>query len=432
MNEWEKSLNADRTNQGEWVTSLHLNPSLEGRVLDKLKKTAKSIFGPNQTQRVDNMEKNLGRKFTISEVKKLSNKNLSKLCEKHSDDTTVPMSDIAIAYLSHVAFDKPMVFLSSIMCGNTYSDIVSQTKGYLVAVDQISNGNNQLTTRAQVVKQLGDIEKAIKLGNRANQYMQKVYDNTEQQSIKQINSNMTYLNAVAVLEHLMVDGGTVTKQSTNEYPGIMLDELIEHDIVTADDELLRQAKSLRSEFNTMYKYSTKVDEISDKVWKEWQTTQKLRVSIADIYLELTRMNPSNESSEHTMTVDSVMAEWGDVIKGWQDGVEYTPGNEDDDNKDMGEVSDGNHTFNELYEHRTTLFSIILNQNKDKGWKSKLHDDGTMFDNYFIAGITTPEGEYTYHQHMDWWDKFDVEERERAPEWDGHKPEDITRLYSLLK
>lgn len=125
-------------------------------------------------------------------------------------------------------------------------------------------------------------------------------------------------------------------------------------------------------------------------------------------------------------------EWGDAIKGWQDGVEYTPGNEDDDNKDMGEVSDGYHTFNELYEHRTTLFSIILNQNKDKGWKSKLHDDGTMFDNYFIAGITTPEGEYTYHQSMDWWDKFDVEERERAPAWDGHKPEDITRLYSLLK
>ena len=61
----------------------------------------------------------------------------------------------------------------------------------------------------------------------------------------------------------------------------------------------------------------------------------------------------------------------------------------------------------------------------------LDDDGTMFDDYFIAGITTPSGEYTYHQHMDYWDKFDVEERERAPEWDGHKPEDITRLYGLL-
>ena len=142
------------------------------------------------------------------------------------------------------------------------------------------------------------------------------------------------------------------------------------------------------------------------------------------------LSPATESSE-PLTVDNIMAEWSDGVKGWMNGVEYIPGNENDE-KDMGEVSDGDHTFNELYMHRTTLFNIILCQNKDKAWKSKLHDDGTMFDDYFIAGITTPEGEYTYHQHMDYWDKFDVEERTRAPEWDGHKPEDIIRLYSLLK
>lgn len=98
--------------------------------------------------------------------------------------------------------------------------------------------------------------------------------------------------------------------------------------------------------------------------------------------------------------------------------------------DKGEISDGYHTFNELYRHRMVLFSVICNQNKDKAWKSKLHADGTMYDNYFIVGITTEKGNYTYHYHMDNWHYFDVPEIEKAPEWDGHKPSDIDRLLTL--
>jgi hypothetical protein len=98
----------------------------------------------------------------------------------------------------------------------------------------------------------------------------------------------------------------------------------------------------------------------------------------------------------------------------------------------GLISDGYHTFDELYYHRMMLFSIICNQNKGNAWKSKLHHDGTMYDNYFIVGITTCEGDYTYHYHMDDWDMFNVKELEYAPEYDGHKPEDITRLLTLIK
>ena len=96
----------------------------------------------------------------------------------------------------------------------------------------------------------------------------------------------------------------------------------------------------------------------------------------------------------------------------------------------GNTSDGYHTFDELYYHRMILFSVICNQNKDKAWKSKLHDDGTMYDYYFIVGIETEEGSYTYHYHMENWDYFNVKELPTAPKWDGHKPEDITRLISL--
>lgn len=102
-------------------------------------------------------------------------------------------------------------------------------------------------------------------------------------------------------------------------------------------------------------------------------------------------------------------------------------------EDIGEISDGYHTFNELYEHRMFLFSIICKQNRKNAWRSKLHADGTMYENFFIVGISTPNGDYSYHYHMDDWDYFfGIRTLERAPDWDGHMPKDINRLFSLLK
>lgn len=95
------------------------------------------------------------------------------------------------------------------------------------------------------------------------------------------------------------------------------------------------------------------------------------------------------------------------------------------------ISDGYHTFNELYYHRMVLFSLLLNANPEISWKAKKHHDGTMFDDTsFICGIETPEGQYTYHYHLDYWNMFNVKALEFAPPYDGHKPLDITRLLSL--
>lgn len=101
-----------------------------------------------------------------------------------------------------------------------------------------------------------------------------------------------------------------------------------------------------------------------------------------------------------------------------------------DNK--GEISDGFHTFNELYYHRMILFSVICNQNKEISWKSLKHDNGSMFKDYFVVGINTPRGQYTYHYHIDHWNKFNVQELDKAPEYDGHLPNDIDRLESIYK
>lgn len=97
--------------------------------------------------------------------------------------------------------------------------------------------------------------------------------------------------------------------------------------------------------------------------------------------------------------------------------------------DKGNISDGYHTFNELYEHRHSLFSVICA--KFGGWKSMFHEDGTMFDGWFIAGVQTPKGMATYHIPNTWWLRFQCPQIERAPHWDGHTPNDvIDRIASL--
>jgi hypothetical protein len=100
---------------------------------------------------------------------------------------------------------------------------------------------------------------------------------------------------------------------------------------------------------------------------------------------------------------------------------------------MGEVSDGYHTFNELYHHRAVLFSVICNSRPELAWKSKLHHDGTMYDGMFIVGIETPDGQATYHYDIDpYWNMFRVQELPQAPEWDGHTPaQAIERIGKLI-
>lgn len=101
-------------------------------------------------------------------------------------------------------------------------------------------------------------------------------------------------------------------------------------------------------------------------------------------------------------------------------------------KGIGELSDGYHTFNELYHHRAVLFSAICNSNPSRAWKSKLHDTGDMYDGMFIVGIETPQGQATYHYDIEpYWDLFKVKELEKAPKWDGHTPQQaIDRISSL--
>lgn len=106
----------------------------------------------------------------------------------------------------------------------------------------------------------------------------------------------------------------------------------------------------------------------------------------------------------------------------------------DEVKKMGisrnSLSDGYHTFGELYHHRAVLFAMICNEHTDRAWKSLQHHnpEEEMFEGMFIVGIDTPYGQVTYHYDLPYWDLFKVKELDRAPEWDGSTPEDcINRM-----
>ena len=108
------------------------------------------------------------------------------------------------------------------------------------------------------------------------------------------------------------------------------------------------------------------------------------------------------------------------------------------------ISDGYHSFKELYDHRVVLFVALCNtlnnidwllqDNNDwlvdskKPWKSKLHFDGTMWEGWFIAGIWTQKWEtLTYHLPISEWDNFNATVLENAPEWDWHTADHVISL-----
>ena len=95
------------------------------------------------------------------------------------------------------------------------------------------------------------------------------------------------------------------------------------------------------------------------------------------------------------------------------------------------ISDGYHTFSELYDHRSKLFITICRAYPELAWKSSKHADGTMYAGMFIAGIDTPMGQATYHMEDKYWNILDVRVLDNAPTWDGHTSDDaIDRILSL--
>lgn len=103
--------------------------------------------------------------------------------------------------------------------------------------------------------------------------------------------------------------------------------------------------------------------------------------------------------------------------------------------DVDHVSDGYHTFQELYKHRHSLLAVLMVNRPGISWISKLHGDGSCYPGWFIAGMGLPTGTITYHLPDGfYWTvlKDKVEVLKIAPKWDGHTSDDVLeRLDALL-
>lgn len=102
-----------------------------------------------------------------------------------------------------------------------------------------------------------------------------------------------------------------------------------------------------------------------------------------------------------------------------------------------QVSDGYHTFGELYDHRITLYIALCDQLTDKlpVWRSKRHSDGELAfgGGWFVLGIGIDEGkQITYHLPELYWNDCDFAETfVHAPEFDGHSSSDVLMRLKAL-
>ena len=109
------------------------------------------------------------------------------------------------------------------------------------------------------------------------------------------------------------------------------------------------------------------------------------------------------------------------------------GNQLNETTAVGDISDGYHTFNQLYHQRVMLFAVIVNQNLERAWKTRKHEDGELCfgGGWFLVTIDTPKGAYGYHYEEKYWNLFYCKELDKAKHFDGYTEDDVDRLFSLL-
>jgi hypothetical protein len=102
--------------------------------------------------------------------------------------------------------------------------------------------------------------------------------------------------------------------------------------------------------------------------------------------------------------------------------------------DTNKISDGYHTFEQLYEHRIKLWIALLKDKPfEKVWRSERHSDGSVWKGWFILGYGKKQGEQlTYHLPIKYYvDTKFAETLDKAPEYDGHTPEDVLERLKKL-
>lgn len=93
--------------------------------------------------------------------------------------------------------------------------------------------------------------------------------------------------------------------------------------------------------------------------------------------------------------------------------------------DPGKISDGYHTFDELYEHRCLLFiNLCLVHRAHAYWRPH-------YLGWPLIGLETQFGQITYHVPERLLPLFKEKIREGGPEWDGHTSQDVVERLRRL-
>lgn len=110
--------------------------------------------------------------------------------------------------------------------------------------------------------------------------------------------------------------------------------------------------------------------------------------------------------------------------------------------------DSFHTFDELYDHRITLFialaRLLRRQESQLGisrafpfvWRSKNHSNGELCfgtGTQYLLGVGSFQGQQiSYHIPIERWREADFAETlECAPKWDGHTSDDVLERLKTL-
>lgn len=156
------------------------------------------------------------------------------------------------------------------------------------------------------------------------------------------------------------------------------------------------------------------------------TTREIKQKLKWLKLMLTahpHYEPNSEFADRVEDIDEILQE-------------------EDEN-----ISDGYHSFKELYEFRKVYNAALFNEwagdyNYAKGinnvrhdvHKSKRHHDGELCfgGGWFIVVAVLPTGQISNHYPMEDWDLFNIPEYEKAKyPFDGHTPQDVLeRLKNL--
>ena len=97
--------------------------------------------------------------------------------------------------------------------------------------------------------------------------------------------------------------------------------------------------------------------------------------------------------------------------------------------DTSTISDGYHSFDELYEHRHRLYLTIVTLLPELAWASRTHADGSSYEGWFVLGMTLPAGQVSYHLPDRFWQEVvDLGVVRPPPEFDGHTSADVLARF----